>query len=839
MHPRGLPMNSRIASALICLFDKHRIVFWYDAKRELREDFDALELPGLEKLEIANNEFAIKYRILRQKPEQKFLLYHEGPQPEDLDNWLLDVFLAHGEFRADQVGLWLSELELGLEFADLVQEHTEFFRSAKRLEKLKKDLKTDDTAKTVLLKMLGVCAASVARLESVLESLLQDLAEKSDEKIKLIERCNLLDFFWKQVEAVYGYHSTSPSPRDFALTLFKSCYTKGLGETGILSDEALVFFRQWKDSRLQTPFFKMLSEEYAGLLGLERDLDQRDYRDFLEVDYFEAIDKKIIHDLVQAVMARTVNHLEICDHVSLRRKSAWYGQFEPLYKAIEAAAHFTRLLESVSLEAATLAEAVGSYCKNWYEIDQLYREFIYCFRLSTLPTLLGGLATQIKNHYVNNFLLKLGNRFQELLGQVDAWKAPSIRRQDEFFEYLIKPFLNRDNKICVIISDALRYEIGEELHRAIQKEDRHNSELSPLLSMLPSYTQLGMAALLPHTKLAFAEGENGAVLVDGQLSAGIENRTKILQTALEGRGRAVTAEEILALGKEEMRELLKTNDILYIYHNRIDAAGDNKVSEDTVFGAAHDTVEELVRLIKKLTGNIVSNLLVTADHGFLYQSGALDESDFSDVDIQGRQVLYKSRRFALGRDLAEAPALQTFTSAQLGLAGDIEAQIPKSINRLRLKGAGSRYVHGGASLQEVVLPVLKINKKRQSDISVVTVEILGGSTSVITSGQLAVTFYQREAVTEKMRARALLAGIYTEKGELISDTHDLIFDKTSDNPRDREQTVRFILSGKANVSNGQEVQLKLTERVRGTSHRSEYASRRYIMRRSFTTDFDF
>lgn len=43
-------------------------------------------------------------------------------------------------------------------------------------------------------------------------------------------------------------------------------------------------------------------------------------------------------------------------------------------------------------------------------------------------------------------------------------------------------------------------------------------------------------------------------------------------------------------------------------------------------------------------------------------------------------------------------------------------QIPKSINRLRLKGSGSRFVHGGATLQEVVIPVISINKKRQSDV---------------------------------------------------------------------------------------------------------------------------
>ena len=48
-------MNDRIAQALTKLFDRHRIVFWYDAKQELRDDFEALQLPGVEKLELTNN----------------------------------------------------------------------------------------------------------------------------------------------------------------------------------------------------------------------------------------------------------------------------------------------------------------------------------------------------------------------------------------------------------------------------------------------------------------------------------------------------------------------------------------------------------------------------------------------------------------------------------------------------------------------------------------------------------------------------------------------------------------------------------------------------------------
>lgn len=84
-------MNDRITQSLTKLFEKHRIVFWYDAKQELHQEFEAIALDGIEKIELKNNEFGVKYRILRQQPKGKFLLYHEGPQPADLDNWLLDT----------------------------------------------------------------------------------------------------------------------------------------------------------------------------------------------------------------------------------------------------------------------------------------------------------------------------------------------------------------------------------------------------------------------------------------------------------------------------------------------------------------------------------------------------------------------------------------------------------------------------------------------------------------------------------------------------------------------------------------------------------------------------
>ena len=832
-------MSSQIQTALTRLFDKHRIIFWYDTKQELRGDFETVSIPHVEKLEIANNEYGLKYRILREAPEQKFLLYKEGPQPEDLDNWLLDVQLAHGEFRTDQVAIWLSELDLGLEFAEITQAHTEFFQAIKRKEALKKLLKPDDTAGQLRLKMLAVCAGSEPRMDSVVETLLQQLAEERDDGIRLIERCGLDSFLWEQLTRFYGYEASEPSLRDFVIELFKSCYAMGTDGEVKLTGDALVFLKRWKDSRQFEQGFETLSAECAEVLGIEQDLGKRDFRDLVELDYFRLIDQKIISDLVRAVVGRTVTSGDVALWVRQRRQGHWYEEFRHLYEAIEFAARFIQMLGEARLTMDSLSDGVQRYSRTWYQLDQLYRKFTYHVRMSGQASLMGNLSEQVENLYSNNYLLKLGDGFQVHVDAAPRWEAYPVVQQKAFFEHWVRLYLRKDKRICVIISDAMRYEIGDELLGLIRQEDRYSAELEPALSTLPSYTQLGMAALLPNKSLAIADNDTGTVLVDGQSSQGTVNRTKILQAALDERGQAVKAEDFMQLNREDSRELLKGNDVLYIYHNRIDHTGDKMHSEGQAFEAAEQTLGDLIRLIKKLTAANANNLLITADHGFIYQNRELDESDFLGDAVSGDDIRYRDRRFVLGKGLSASPAFHHFSSEQLGLDGDMEVQIPKSINRLRLKGSGSRFVHGGASLQEVVIPVLKVNKKRQSDVSAVEVDILRGASSVITSGQLAVTLYQSGPVTEKVQPRHLRAGIYTQSGELISDSHELSFDLTSENPRERELQVRFVLSRKADEANGQEVFLKLEEQHAGTSHYKEYKSLRYLMRRSFTSDFDF
>ena len=304
------------------------------------------------------------------------------------------------------------------------------------------------------------------------------------------------------------------------------------------------------------------------------------------------------------------------------------------------------------------------------------------------------------------------------------------------------------------------------------------------------------------------------------------------------RVRAFRSEEFAALTSDDAKGVFRDNDVVYLYHNRVDAVGDKRDTEEQLAEASEDAISDLVQLVRKLTSANFTNILITADHGFLYQHRKLDEADFSIAEVTSGTVTLRNRRFILGSGFVDEPGMKRFKSEDLGLAGDIDVLIPNSINRLRLKGAGSRFVHGGASLQEVIIPILRVGKQREADVKQVDVEVVFTGRSVISSGQLAVRLYQTEAVTEKNQPRDLTVGIYSEDDVLLSDEHQFSFDLKSENPRDREIPVQFLMSKEAERFNNQTVFLKLRERVGKTTKFQDYAVRSLSLRRGIT-DLDF
>ena len=150
-------------------------------------------------------------------------------------------------------------------------------------------------------------------------------------------------------------------------------------------------------------------------------------------------------------------------------------------------------------------------------------------------------------------------------------------------------------------------------------------ELSHQLSVLPSYTRLGMAALLPHQTLTMTDDYR--VLADDVLCNDLAGREKVLQQHQEN-GICVRFDEIKGLKKNELRDIFTGKQLVYVYHNQIDARGDKATTEDEVFVACKEAICEIIELIRKISANANTyRFLVTSDHGFIYKRDKLSESE--------------------------------------------------------------------------------------------------------------------------------------------------------------------------------------------------------------------
>jgi len=156
---------------------------------------------------------------------------------------------------------------------------------------------------------------------------------------------------------------------------------------------------------------------------------------------------------------------------------------------------------------------------------------------------------------------------------------------------------------------------------------------------------------------------------------------------------------------------------------------------------------------------------------------------------------------------------------------------------MRIQGAGSRFVHGGSSLQEIVIPVLEINKARKNDIEQVDIDIISGSSN-ITSNNFAVSFYQKQPIADKIQLRQLKAGFYTFAGQLISDVITLLFNSSDNDAMAREKRQIFLFTSEASKHNGQDVYLKMEEQIEGTNQFKTYKSVTYRMLIAFSSEFD-
>ncbi len=815
-------------------FSKSRLVFWYDPDKSFSEDASTITIDDVTLLDMSNvSVFETKKRIELDEPANKFLLYFPYAEPEAERDWLLDIRLYSEQFFADASSMLLNELGIPkMALRGHIRQRENFFTNKQRLAALKRFVTEDETESSLDRKMMAVVTkADSASLSDIVFQLVKSYSEtliSGNDDVELIQQCEkfgLLDSLWLKLETQFSYESSKPSIEDFVLKLFctelwsqidaddRDWLLNNVLKTGSGQATALAFMSGWRDSRSFAESHDVISK----IIGQQLEVDSRckTYHpiQLMECDTFEVIEQAIIRGLVADLLdpSHKLDRLQFERVVSRRLVSHWClsrKEYAAIYEALRNAEQLfylrQRFVDGFHYDSAkSMYEA---YVKELYLFDQAYRLFNehVASVLSKGADILRQLDDEIENLYTHWYLYELGlewDRLLEVEQLIGKWKLEGVSQQHRFYETQVESRLRSKQikRVFVIISDALRYEVAQELTLSINAEKRFKAELATQLGVLPSYTQLGMAALLPHQELSYESGQGSAVYVDGQSTQGLDNRNSVLET-VKGMGMAVNSKELMGWSNQEGRDKVRDTSVVYIYHDTIDAIGDKLSTEAKTFEACRTAINELKdlvgRVINRLNG---SRVLVTADHGFLFQQKALSKADKTVLPTKPVGTIEAKKRYIIGESL---PVDETCWKGRIADtakgSGETEFLIPKGAQRFHFIG-GARFVHGGAMLQEVCVPMIAISALRgekmvQHEKQPVGVVVKTQPIKIVNNIDK-ISFIQTEPVGERFVARQLDVFIVDSQGHEVSSREGINFDSQSQSMDERSRDVRLKLIG--------------------------------------------
>ena len=833
----------QVQESLLRIFseEKKRIVFWYDGEREFEETLSSLQLEdGITIMRLDEvGSLALKIKLEIEDPEVRYLVYSPQPEPHQEEDWLLDIRLYSKTFYADKASIILNDLGLTQQsLRPYLLQRKKFFQNKERLNRLKKWANPEDGEADLDLKMLTVITrADQPEVFAILMKLFGDSADviassssEADSNIwEEIKKQELEQIFWDLMTKAFGYTKTSPTLSDLLIRLLitdlaqslKADLPAGLSHF-LLTDthkalNASVFLSQWRSHVAYFQSYDKLSRFFGKQLKMDDHLQSLDPDSLKEVMTFEAAERRIVRILRDDIIAGELETFEATKEIIQRRCDGHWANtlfsenkkanlYRAAYEALTIASDLLTLRKKfdAGLSYPSPEDMYQAYTRELYLFDQCYRKL----HVAADQVELGGwdvlksLREVVEDCYSGWFLDQLAITWGAFLDQngnrglLQRWFVSGVRKQTDFFGASIDGILRASpkNRVFVVISDAFRFEAAEELTREMNGRYRFKADLKPMLGVIPSSTALGMAALLPHRMIAFKEDGSGELLIDGEPAASLDQRSKILSTH---EGIAIKAEDLLAMTKDQGREFIKPYKVIYIYHNRIDATGDKAVSESQTFEAVGKCIEELGGLasfiINSLNGTVV---MITADHGFIYQDKPPTPIDKSALGAKPDATLVAKKRFILGKNLGESTKVwHGYTRVTAGTDDDVEFWIPKGMNRFHFAG-GSRFFHGGAMLQEIVIPLVEVREVKARIFGSVTGAhsrcFTFGMTKKIVNNIHRFELIQTDAVSERVQPRSLLISL-REGTELISNEETVTFDSRSSSMDERKKSVSLIL----------------------------------------------
>lgn len=814
-------LNRRFAAPLP-EFYKRRIVVWIDEDQEFVDKLDEITLGGAKVVALTGtNNFYVKKLMAVDDPTSNYLVYRPFAYESDEDNWLLDVELYAEEFRADLVSMWMDEMGIPQTPAlrRSFKQYRKFFNAQARRNKVSAQPVTPTTpAQLQMAIMAALAGLKDAKPNAIIKAVLQaGLLKDSNAVYQEFVNYGIDEAFWRMVAQGIGYQDMDSDLAQLATHILLTASTRTMRQEFLSGLQMFIssahqaycydFVSDWMHSEDAKDIYE-IAAHVENELKLPQRFIKLQVADLVETEVFPCVNEVILVKLMTEISDHIIDVDTITQTVEKRRTCVWYDDVKNYYEGILQVAKMQAFFKEHSAGFHTVepAKVWKEYTTEYYIMDTYYREFHKSYSESLknyheeLSDLFTHVMEKVEGLYTTWFLVQLGNNWSDACADNlrEYGRVLEVPQQTDFYRRQVAA---SDSKVYVIISDAMRYEVAATLAEQLQRETQAKVDLKSMQGIFPTITKFGMAALLPHKELAVelksGKTERLAVLADGQ-STEANNRDKLLKSA-DPASVALKYKDIIGMKRADRQALIKGMNVVYIYHDTIDEAGH---LESSIFTACDTAIEELknmVRIIANEWGG--ANIIITSDHGFLYTHSPLTEDDKVDKTTESDQDVEIGRRYAIMQKSAQPQYLLPVKF--LGGNTAYDAFAPRESIRIKMKGGGLNFVHGGISLQEMVVPVIEYHflrnqskeyKKNKSKYDTKPVEIsLLSANRKISNMIFSLNFYQKDAVGGNREAATYQLYFTDSSGKAISDVQKIIADKTSDNGQERTFRCSFNL----------------------------------------------
>ena len=814
-------LNRRFAAPLPEFYQR-RIIFWYDEDREFEDKVEELVLNDAKILVLTgSNTFAAKKLLAADDTMSNYLVYSPLRHERLEDNWLINIELYSEEFRADLNSIWMDEMGLpnNATVRRMVKGYRKFFNSMDRRKSVAAMAKNIANASQLhLAVMAAMSGIEETQPAAIIRAVLsQSLDLESNGIYQDFVKYGADKPFWVMVSQATGYSEGD----DFDLGRLAT-HLLLTAATRTMRPEFLAGLDSFISTPHQSYCYDLVSDwlqsdenqslyEIARYVEYEARLPARFMKmaveDLADTECFPCINECILKLLMKDISNFIIDVNTISSVAEKRRTLVWYDAVSCYYEGLLQVGNMQQFFHdhATGFHLAQAHQIWKAYTTDYYKMDTYYRQFHLCFDRSltvsneVLDDLFKQVVEKVEGLYNNWFLANLGSNWSDICADELAQygRILEVNQQERFYNSKIAA---SDNRVFVIVSDALRYEVAASLTEQLRRETQSKVSLESMQAIFPTITKFGMAALLPHSKLNVVPKANGGVSVQADgMSTEMPNRDKVLKNT-HGASIALQYKSIIKMKRADRQALVKGMDVVYIYHDKIDEA--SHTADNLVFPACDDAITEIKNLVRVICNDFGgTRIYITADHGFLYTYSPLTEDDKVDKTSFNQQDVEYGRRYAIMQKGATPDYLLPvrFVDEE----ADMDAFAPRENVRIKMSGGGLNFVHGGISLQEMVVPVIdyqflrNANKAYQRnrekyDTKPVTVSLLS-ATRKISNMIFSLNFFQQEAVSDNRSVCNYLLYFVDSNGKQISDTARIIADKASDNAQDRTFRCSFNL----------------------------------------------